>query len=531
MSQNPVAPQPQQGGNPTYSVRDAMVRCGIDDTDQFENRTSAERIASDIFSDSFEICMDKTMEEVQSDLKLYVSLTRQQGQIRTHPGNLHKIQAFIQWTRDMIRSGLDPAGTQFPVQDTATLLKNYKSHKAFMDKSKTIAEAAKPVKFKENMRWEDWSPTFINFLRAQPGRNGIPLSYICRDYDQPLAYNPNLDFIENYILQAPLYGEAFTTDAAEVHTYLVNFMSGNATAEVKMLPYAQYSNGRLDYKSLKDHYEGVGVNSVSVLKAEETIRSLHYSGEKKPHMWWDEFEKRLTHAFTILDKNEGRSVYSDEMKLRMLTQKINVDFLLPMKSAINVELARQQVTMTYDQALMTFRNEVNRKFPPDLAPVGGRSRRVNELSTNSSRGRGRGRGRGRARGNSNPSGRSGRTGRGRGRSRGHPDARFITGTDGRQIEVHPSYNFPPHIWNLLPQNEVNRINNERQRYREDAKRQKISHTSTVAVPPAIDVPAMNQNNESVISNVSTQRQETQASIMGGRNGQASLRTRNFSSNN
>ena len=106
------------------------------------------------------------MEEVQSDLKLYVSLTRQQGQIRTHPGNLHKIQAFIQWTRDMISSGLDPAGTQFPVQDTATLLKNYKSHKAFMDKSKIIAEAAKPVKFKENMRWEDWSPTFHQFPKS-----------------------------------------------------------------------------------------------------------------------------------------------------------------------------------------------------------------------------------------------------------------------------------------------------------------------------------------------------------------------------
>ena len=57
-------------------------------------------------------------------------------------------------------------------------------------------------------------------------------------------------------------------------------------------------------------------------------------------MWWDEFEKILTHAFTVLDKNEGRSVYSDEMKLCMLTQKINMDFLLPMKSAINVELAR-----------------------------------------------------------------------------------------------------------------------------------------------------------------------------------------------
>ena len=274
------------------------------------------------------------------------------------------------------------------------------------------------------------------------------------------------------------------------------------------------------------------MNNISVLKAEEVIRSLHYSGEKKSHMWWDEFEKRLTHAFTMLDRDEGRSVYSDEMKLRMLNQKINVDFLQPMKSAISIELTRNPVTMTYNQALMTFRNEVNRKFPPDLTPGGSRTRRINEVSTNLGRGRGRGRGRPTGRGRGNSGGRGGRSGRGRGgRSRGHPDARFITGTDGRQIEVHPSYNFPPHIWNLLPQNEVTRILNERQRHRDDGKRQRISTTATVAVPPAIDVPARNNNNGSVISNVSTQRQETQASIMGGRNEQASLRTRNYSSSN
>ena len=123
MNLNPAAPQPQQAQNPTYSVRGAMVLCGINDTDLFENRTAAQIIASDIFSDALDICMDKTIEEVQSDLKQYPSLTRQQGQIRTHPGNMHEIQAFIQWTRDMVRTGLDPAGTHFPVQNTAVLLK------------------------------------------------------------------------------------------------------------------------------------------------------------------------------------------------------------------------------------------------------------------------------------------------------------------------------------------------------------------------------------------------------------------------
>ena len=147
----------------------------------------------------------------------------------------------------MIRVGLDPTLIEFPVQNTALLINRYKSHKAFVDKTKTISEAAKPIKFKESMKWEDWHPAFLDFLRSIPGRNGVPLNYICREYDRPEPNNPNIDFIENYIIHAPLYGPAFEVDAAEVHTYLTNFIAGNDVAEVKILPYSQYNNGRLDF--------------------------------------------------------------------------------------------------------------------------------------------------------------------------------------------------------------------------------------------------------------------------------------------
>ena len=141
-----------------------------------------------------------------------------------------------------------------------------------MEKSKTITEAAKPIKFKETMKWDDWYPTFLNFLKAIPGRNGVPLSYVCRENEQALPNNPNIDYLDNYINQAPLYGDAYVIDAAEVHTYLINFMSNNQTAEVKMLPHAAENNGRLDYRALVEHYEGVGVLGVNVLKAEETLK-------------------------------------------------------------------------------------------------------------------------------------------------------------------------------------------------------------------------------------------------------------------
>ena len=321
-------------------------------------------------------------------------------------------------------------------------------------------------------------------------------------------------------------------------------MAGNDTAEAKTLPYSQYSNGRLDYKALQEHYEGVGLNSVSIVKAEKILESLFYSGEKKPHMWWDEFEKQLNYAFTIIHKRERREVYSDEMKLRILIQKVNVDFLQGVKAAMSIELTREPLLMTYDQALMTFRNEVNRKFPPGVTTTS-RSRRVNEVTTgarpgNPGRGRGRGRGGrfgGRVRGPNN----GGRSGRGRGSSRGHPNARFITGTNGRTLEIHPSYNFPPDVWNAIPSHEKRRIIEERSNH--SNKRQRISAVQyTTNVPPAINFNHGHYDGSSVAGSTSgstmsrNQEGNNQASdhqslsIMGGRNEQASLRSRNSNNN-
>ena len=119
--------------------------------------------------------------------------------------------------------------------------------------------------------------------------------------------------------------------------------------------------------------------------------------------------------------------------------------------------------------LMIFRNKVNRKFLPDLSPTTSKNRRVNETNapnnsrSNQTRGRERGR-----RSNQGGYRSNSRGGRGRGRNRGtnragRADAQWVNGTDGKSIEVHPSYNFPPHMWNLFPSNKVNRINNERHR--------------------------------------------------------------------
>ena len=80
-----------------------------------------------------------------------------------------------------------------------------------------------------------------------------PLSYVFREFDEAtIPHDPEVDFIETFIIQALLYCNVFNIDAVEIHTYLVNFISENKTAEVKMLPHAvYYNNSCLDYMTLQ----------------------------------------------------------------------------------------------------------------------------------------------------------------------------------------------------------------------------------------------------------------------------------------
>ena len=171
-----------------------------------------------------------------------------------------------------------------------------------------------------------------------------------------------------------------------------------------------------------------------------------------------------------MTKKERRQVYSDEMKLRILCRKINADFLEATRQLINVDLTRTPVTMTFAQALASFRNEVNRKFPPSLTPAE-RTRRMAEIDTSYNRNRG---------------GRGGRGGRGRGRFRGRDrrsnrddknsgteSVRTIQGLDGKAMEVHPSYNFSEEDWQNIPYEEKGRLIQARQDYH-SRKRARVS---------------------------------------------------------
>ena len=74
----------------------------------------------------------------------------------------------------------------------------------------TISKAADPGKFKDEKKWPDWEPAFVNYLSMIPGVWGVPLSYVVRENTAPDHETDfGNDFITCSIACAPLDDASF----------------------------------------------------------------------------------------------------------------------------------------------------------------------------------------------------------------------------------------------------------------------------------------------------------------------------------
>jgi hypothetical protein len=143
-----------------FQVIDALIAYGVDDVALFNDQTQAQRIAEDIFDESFSSCMDPTFKELDDYFKTYTEVTVAQGHIRLRPGTRRNIKAFVQWTPDELRLGRDPSLTAFPIGQVSDLIRRYTTpHEKFQADSKTLSEAAKPESSSEDAECDAYTYT------------------------------------------------------------------------------------------------------------------------------------------------------------------------------------------------------------------------------------------------------------------------------------------------------------------------------------------------------------------------------------
>ena len=144
------------------------------------------------------------------------------------------------------------------------------------DQVKTISKAANPGKFKDERKWPDWEPAFINYLSTIPSLYHVPLSYVVRENEDP-AHDRDFgeDFQAEMIAYEPLHGAHFRADARCVHQLLKNYLVSE-TAEQWIKGLEVHGNGRRDMMALKEHYSGEGNASRCITTTEMMRESLHY---------------------------------------------------------------------------------------------------------------------------------------------------------------------------------------------------------------------------------------------------------------
>ena len=209
------------------------------------------------------------------------------------------------------------------------------------DQSDTVSKAADPGKFKDERKWPEWEPAFVNYLSTIPGVMGVPLSYVVRDNDEPDTGGTFESFNERAIACSPLTGASFQADARKVHQLLKSFLQSES-AEQWIKPIARKQSGRLDMKSLRDHYSGEGNTSRRIAVAERIRDTLHYKSERA--MQFSSFLDKLQKMFNIFSE-EGEEI-SEQAKVRILLKKVEHPQLQDAVNALRVRATMDGTTFT-----------------------------------------------------------------------------------------------------------------------------------------------------------------------------------------
>ena len=236
--------------------------------------------------------------------------------IRYLLGLIHWVQDFkrISGTPNLGGFAGDPAAFRSALDDASNRADVRKIEK---DQSDTVSKAADPGKFKDERKWPEWEPAFVNYLSTIPGVNGVPLSYVVREKEDPDLSGVFDSFNERAIACSPLVGAVFQADARKVHQLIKSFLQ-TETAEQWIKPLARRQSGRADMKALRDHYSGEGNTSRRIAVAERIRDTLHYKNERA--MPFSGFLDKLQKMFNIFE--EEKEEITDQAKVRILLKKV-----------------------------------------------------------------------------------------------------------------------------------------------------------------------------------------------------------------
>ena len=255
--------------------------------------------------------------------------------------------AMMHWCQDHQRCSEEPDIADFANADAFKEALQVSAQRALLrkndsDQVDTISKAADPGKFKDEKKWPDWEPVFVNYLSTIPGVKGIPLSYVVRANEDP-DHETDFegDFVARSIACAPLNNATFRADARKVHQLLMNFLVAES-AEQWIKNLTPRVNGRLVMEALRNHYGGEGNASQRIATAEKLCETLDYKSERS--MPFSTFLDRMQKMFNIFQE-EGEEL-TENAKVRELLKRVQNNQLQDTVKALRVRFDLDGISYT-----------------------------------------------------------------------------------------------------------------------------------------------------------------------------------------
>ena len=313
----------------------------------FVNQVHRDSICEEAGFESLEDFVGLSEKDIQEMADGYEKHTQAQGRI---PFGLQRIKLLIgvmHWVQDQDHcyrnvSTVDIADANEFREIIDISIQRAALQKVEDDQVDTISKAADPGKFKDERKWSDWEPDFVNYLSTIPSSYHVPLSYVIREQED-LDHDHDFgdDFVSEMIACAPLHGAPFRADSRLVHQLLENYLVAE-TAEQWIKNLEPHADGHRDMLALHEHYSGEGNASRCIATAERIREGLHYKSKRS--LAFSSILDRMQKMFNIYGE-EGEE-FTENAKLRELFKRGQHPHLQDTVKASKVRFDMESITYT-----------------------------------------------------------------------------------------------------------------------------------------------------------------------------------------
>ena len=296
------------------SLRQILYWCG------FVNEAQINLLLDDGL-ESFSDVRVLTEKDISTMASSFSGRTATTGRFHFGTRRTKNLKALTHWVQDFSRVSQQPTvkGLNKVVflSELERALARAEVRKSMKENTSTAASEASPGPLKSEREWKQWEEKFVNFLRLHVGANGVPLSYVIRENENPDHGMVHPDFVNQTIACTSLSGEFYAADRLSVFNHIVSFTTGQPSGDwVKDT--LKYADGRRSMKALREHFSGEGNATRNISEADRLKESLHYKSERV--MTFETFLTQMKKMFNIYEK-EGEPML-DSAKVRFLYKSV-----------------------------------------------------------------------------------------------------------------------------------------------------------------------------------------------------------------